>query len=199
VLGVAMASLPIRIGFYAPVNKSHDRGIDMKKSNVKGCAALTALSTALVLCSIGCSKNEPVDVEEVAPVIDAVPETFSITSTNEVVQEIEIPEVSMQKRVEADFNQDSLEDIALVEEDASGNSSVSIYLRTKDDSVKRSYYKAGGIRMTGDFKITALMSMAKREYTDLVVMQLFNDGRKERVFFRTQGTEFTEVERTVVK
>jgi hypothetical protein len=92
-----------------------------------------------------------------------------------------------------------LEDIALVEEDASGNSSVSIYLRTKDDSVKRSYYKAGGIRMTGEFKITALMSMAKREYTDLVVMQLFNDGRKERVFFRTQGTEFTEVERTVVK
>jgi hypothetical protein len=43
------------------------------------------------------------------------------------------------------------------------------------------------------------MSMAKREYTDLVVMQLFNDGRKERVFFRTQGTEFTEVERTVVR
>ncbi|MDE0838415.1 MAG: hypothetical protein OSB41_05105 [Kiritimatiellae bacterium] len=173
----------------------------MKKTNVKGCVALMALSAALILCAMGCSKKAPVDSADASstPSADAVPETFPITSTNVVVQEIEIPKVSMQKRVEADFNQDKLQDIALVEEDASGKSTVSIYLRTQDGSLKRSYYKAGGIRMTGEFKITALMSMAKREYTDLVVMQLFSDGKKERVFFRTHGTEFTEVERTVVK
>jgi hypothetical protein len=180
---------------------SHDRGIEMKKSIVKGCVALTSLSTALIMCSMGCSKKAPVDVEGTPPasVADPVPETFPITSTRDVLEEGQIPVVSMQKRVEADFNQDKLDDIAVVQEDASGKSSVSIYIRKKDDSLTRTYYKAGGINMTGDFKITALMSMSKREYTDLVVMQAFNDGRKERVFFRTQGTAFTEVERTPVR
>lgn len=168
----------------------------MTSSARKSWVGLFAATLVLGIIVSGCSKKEA--PEPAQSEVDPTPEAFPITSTEVVIEENELPDVEMQKRVLADFNQDALDDIALVEESDTGESTVSIYLQRKGGSPARSYYKAGGISMNGDFNVTALMSKSGKDYTDLIVIQQYTDSRKEMVHFRTHGTEFREVERVTV-
>ena len=130
----------------------------------------------------GCSKSPPVQEE---------PGVFSIAATDEIVQEEELPAAPESKIVRADFNLDSLEDLAIAEED----NTIAIYLRKPGDGVKAEYYRAGGIRQAGEYTISALMSRKGPKGTDLVVIFNFVDGRKEMVQFQSEGTQFREIRR----
>ncbi|MDA1043755.1 MAG: hypothetical protein O3C57_00880 [Verrucomicrobia bacterium] len=168
----------------------------------KSWVGLFAATLFAVLAASGCSKKDAPEAAapEPAPTQAATaPKAFSITATDVVVEEEELPEVSMQKRVLADFNQDDLDDIALVEQNGTGKSTVSIYLQKRDDSLTRKYYKAGGISMNGEFNVTALMSKSGKDFTDLIVIQQYSPENKEMVHFRTRGTDFKEVERVAIK
>jgi hypothetical protein len=146
-----------------------------------------------VVAGAGCSRGNRESTPETTG-----PQTFSIAETNFVVEASELPSATGQQMVRADFNFDKLEDVAITEEDESGQSVVSIYLRKQSDELRELYYRAGGIHLVGDYKVSALMSAGGKDYTDLLVMFNFPDGRKEMVHFRSSGTEFTEVLRKTV-
>jgi len=144
----------------------------------------------LVLAVAGCSRVAP--PEPLPP----SPTSFDIGATNELVQAADLPTAPATRQVRADFNLDSLPDIAVAEKDAQGRSIVTVYLRraaTRD--LREEYVRAGGIHQSGDYTISALMSSSGPGYTDLITMFNYADGSKEMVHFRSHGPTFEEVER----
>ncbi len=162
--------------------------------------AFIALIVPVILAVfvVSCSKPEPPPEETPPPPPPKI--TFSIAATNVVVTEEEIPKVAEQKRVEADFNQDNRLDVAVVEEKEDGENTLSIYLRTeRQNEMKTMYYQSGGVRMLGEFDITALLSAGGGTYADLIVIQVYHsDSRKEMIHFRTEGQEFKEISRETI-
>lgn len=153
--------------------------------------ALLAGLTFLILLAVGCSKSKDADMLDMAD----QPQNFSIAETNTVVAEADIPQVPQTRIVRADFNMDSLEDIAVAEDDDTDpdRQSITIYLRTLGDDMETKYYRAGGIQQAGKYAITALMSRKDVGYTDLLVIFTFQNGRKQMVHFRSDGKMFTEI------
>jgi len=142
----------------------------------------------LLVTATGCSKKEQVaDEPEEA-------EVYTITATNTVVAEDEIPVVAQTRVVRADFNMDKLEDLAVAEEYEDGKSEISIYLQKRDEDLKKAFFKAGGIRPKGEYKITALMSKKGAEHTDLlVIFSYLDNNNKQMVHYRSDGQAFREI------
>jgi len=146
-----------------------------------------SLVVCLLLLVIGCSKKE----QAVAPPPEE--EVYAITATNTIVAEEEIPVVAQSRMVRADFNMDQLEDLALAEEYDDGKSEISIYLQKQGENLKKAFFKAGGIRPRGEYKITALMSKKGAEHIDLLVIFTYPDDDKEMVHYRSDGKAFREI------
>jgi len=144
-------------------------------------------SVLLLPMFIGCSRQEQTE--------SRVPdeEVYTITSTNKVVTEAEIPAVAQSRVVRADFNMDNLEDLAMAEEYEDGRSEISIYLQKRGEDLRKAFFKAGGIRPKGEYKITALMSKKGSAYVDLLVIFTHPDNSKEMVHYRTEGRQFREI------
>ena len=155
---------------------------------------LTVFATIVLSLSFmfGCAKQE--EAEITAP----EEKVFAITATNTVVVEEEIPVVAQSRMVRADFNMDNLEDLALAEEYDDGRSEISIYLQKKGEDMEKAFFKAGGIRPKGEYKITALMSKKAAQHIDLLVIFTYPDDDKEMVHYRTEGKEFREILRKPV-
>lgn len=136
---------------------------------------------------MGCPRTKPAEVTVQEK------EVFTITATNTVVAEEEIPIVSQSKMVRADFNMDNLEDMALAEEYDDGRSEISIYLQKRSDNLAKAFFRAGGISPKGEYKITALMSKKGTDHIDLLVIFTYQDATKELVHYRTEGKEFREI------
>ena len=148
----------------------------------------------LLAVSSGCSKKKEVPPP---PPVSEEP-VFPMKQPFEAVETIPLEKLNISdhtKVVRADFNMDKLEDIALIEEDKTGQSSLSIYLRKKTGGLRELYYKAVGIQQDGDYTITALMSRRGEEGTDLIVIINYPDNRKEMVHYRSDGKAFHEVDR----
>lgn len=144
----------------------------------------------LVLACAGCSRVAPPEMPPPNPT------TFDISATNEVVQAADLPSAPATRQVRADFNLDSLPDMAIAEKDAQGRSVVNVYLRrpaTRD--LREEYVRAGGIVQSGEYTISALMSSSGPGYTDLITIFNYEDGSKQMVHFRSHGPTFEEVER----
>ncbi|MCE9615019.1 MAG: hypothetical protein K8T26_12135 [Lentisphaerae bacterium] len=148
-----------------------------------------------LLIMAACSRAPQPEPPPPPPAPETTPTTFTITATNEVVASEALPTTGQSQLVRADFNADKLDDVAISEQDTDGQNVVSIYLQKRDDDPRQLFYRAGGIRQTGEYTISALMSSAQEGHADLLVIFKFGDGRKELVHFRSSGTAFTEIMR----
>ena len=95
----------------------------------------------------------------------------------------------------ADFNGDSLIDLAVAEVDAWGKNRTSIYLCRDTTDVHRQYEKIGHIEGDGQFDASAIMSVDGDAGRELVVILRKSDGGREIVRYRSQGDLFVEIER----
>lgn len=153
---------------------------------------IVAIAFTLAAASLGCSRQK---APPPRPEPEANPTVFPLAETNIVVAASALPDPRKSQIVRADFNFDKRDDIAISEQDAAGRSIVSIYLQMASDQVARRYVRAGVIRQSGDYSISALMSAGGKDRSDLLVVFHFADGRKELVHFRSDGKEFREVMR----
>lgn len=152
---------------------------------------LLVLCATLVLIGSSCRRKRAA-----APAPEPQQAEHSIAARDVVMTEAQINIQPQSAVVRADFNRDSLEDIAVAETDDAGKEVIGIYLRKPgSDDIVREYFRAGGIHQNGEYKISALMSARRDGHTDLLAIFRFTDGRKEMVHFRSEGDTVREVAR----
>ena len=183
---------------------------------------VSAFSFCLLCTGCGDKVEEAVtedgsEGEEVVEELEDTPVVYEFTETNETVsvEEIEQPKY----RVEADFNQDGLLDIAVAIED----SSVDIYIQkaiTEEDAAqatppeaaatgvrkmaspkaakrpKTVYYRAGTIDRAMDGDVIGLLSRQGSEYTDLLILVKQDSGGSELIHLVNDGERFIEPDET---
>ena len=155
----------------------------------------------VMVISVGCSRKQEAEPSKKEPV-SAAPVYPMKPPPEDPEETIPYERLNIQNNsrvVLADFNMDKLEDIALIEETPRGKSSLAVYLRKKTDGLRKLYYKAVGIEQEGDYTISALMSKRTEKGTDLLVIINYPDGRKEMVYYRSDGKAFHEIDREELK
>ena len=149
---------------------------------------LVVLTLILVCAIVGCAKKEPPKPEQ--------PTSFSLKESGPVVTEEKIFEQQGKRQVVGDFNQDRLPDYAIIEEDKSGVSQISIYLQRETREMAKTYLKAGGIHQVGDYRISAIMVKESEGGTDLVLIYRYPGDLRELVQYRIEGDSIQEILRT---
>ena len=143
----------------------------------------------VMFCSIvGCTKKaKPRPVQ---------PTKFELNETGPLVTE-EVMFKQLEKRsVKADFNQDNLQDYAIIEEDESGVNQISIYLQRESRDLEKTYLQAGGIHQVGEYTISVIMAQDSGGGTDLGILYKYPGDIRELVHYRIEGDSIEEVMRS---
>ena len=146
--------------------------------------------TALV--AAGCGREAP---QPPPPAPEANPTHFAMTPVNTAVALPRAATDGTAPVTRGDFNNDQLEDVAVAEQDEQGQNVVNIYLARENLQKQLEYFKAAGIRQTGDYTVSALMSGGTPGQIELITIFKYADGHKEMVHYRSRGDAFEEIMR----
>ncbi len=150
------------------------------------CLWKTVFALTAVVVLVGCGKKErPVQ-----------PTEFQLDESGPVLTEEKLFEQQTKRQVVADFNNDNLQDYAIIEEDSSGVNQVSIYLQRESRELAKQYLQAAGIYQLGEYKISAIMAKDSAGGTDLAMIYKYADGLRELVHYRIEGNKIEEVLRS---
>ncbi|HNR93732.1 MAG TPA: hypothetical protein PKK36_03885 [Kiritimatiellia bacterium] len=161
----------------------------------------------LVVLAFGCAKKEPA----AAPLPEQPPAEVPFTATNEVVMREEIQIADERKAVEADFDMDGLDDLAVIDPREGHQNEVNIFIQKPADEPsaapaaaaaasgarlvspekgKMVYYRAGVIRQPADGTVIGLMIRKRKDITDLLVLLQDETLNNQMLHYFNDGKKF---------
>jgi hypothetical protein len=147
------------------------------------------LST-FALCS--CSKEQ-----EVAPPPEPLPTTFDYTATNAILDAQAVHAAAKSdKTLEADFNLDGLNDLAVIRQNGSRTKNeVDIYIQKKPDEKQDApkFYAGGRIVRPDGGRIAALMSKVAGAQVNMLLLISYSNKPPHLIEYINDGKTFTEL------
>lgn len=161
----------------------------------------------VVALAAGCAKKEP---PAAPPATEEPPAEVSFTATNEVVVREEIQIADERKAVEADFDMDGLDDLAVIDPREGHQNEVNIFIQkpaeepaaaetppgasgvriASPEKGKIAYYHAGVIRQPQSGTVIGLMIRKRKDLTDLLVLLQDETLNNQMLHYFNDGQKF---------
>lgn len=106
------------------------------------------------------------------------------------------------KSVTADFNNDGLKDLAVLNQTTGSKNEVEIYIQKKQEpttppvTAEKEYFHAGTIQHEGDGRVIGLMVESQKQLADLVLLMEYPDRvNREMIHYKNNGEQFLLISR----
>ena len=162
----------------------------------------------VVALAAGCAKKEP--PVAAPPATEEPPAEVSFTATNEVVVREDIQIADERKAVEADFDMDGLDDLAVIDPREGHQNEVNIFIQkpaeeppatgtppeaagtqiASQEKGKIAYYHAGVIRQPQSGTVIGLMIRKRKDLTDLLVLLQDETLNNQMLHYFNDGQKF---------